>query len=373
MKIGIDARVLDRKVTGTSRYLLNLLSEIPNQDDNNEYYLLSTKKHEVGDNYYKSIITNESRIPFKLYSPYWINKDVPAIAKKYEIDIMLFPNVLVPLVNLGKCKSVSVVHDVIFKIYKEYYPFFYRQYLSFYLPRSIKKSNKIITVSQLSKNDIIKYYGTNPDKIEVVYNTASQSFKPLEINLEEKNRILKKYSISDRFLLYVGVVEKRKNISLLIKIMDELKSTGSNLKLLIIGKPGYKSNILLEEIRNREDLISYSPYVEDNDLMYIYNLAFAFIFPSFYEGFGIPPLEAMQSSTPVLVSNTPAMEEVVGNGGVMHNPNDYNAFVHNIKKLENDERFYLTMKAKALEQSKKFTIKETTKKLIDVLNNCGSL
>ncbi len=369
MKIGIDARVLDRKVTGTSRYLLNLLNEIPEMDSQNQYFLFSTKKHDINKNFYQSIISSESKIPFKIYSPIWINKDIPQLVKKHSIDVMLFPNVLAPIVGLNKCRIVSVVHDVIFKVYKEYYPFFYRQYLASYLPISLKKSDKVITVSELSKNDIMKYYNIPSEKIEVVYNTASNSFYPRNISEPEKSIFLSKYSLPEKYLLYVGVVEKRKNIAALIQIMDELERMGVKQKLVIIGKAGYKSQYLLEEISKRGNTIAYFPYMEDNDLAYIYNLAFAFLFPSFYEGFGIPPLEAMQSATPVLASNAPALVEVVGEGGLIHNSNDYTGFVDDILKLESDKEFYSNMKEKAFEQSKKFNIKETTKKLVNVLNS----
>ncbi len=368
MKIGIDARVLDRKVTGTSRYLLNLLTEIPAQDAHNEYFLFSTRKHEIKNDFYKSIVVSESRIPFKIYSPLWLNRDLPKLVKEFGIDLVFFPNVIVPLVDLGKSKIVSVVHDVIFKVYKEYYPFFYRQYLSFFLPLSLKKSDKVVTVSELSKNDIIKYYNLPSEKIEVVYNTASNRFCPRVLSVTEKNKIFNKYSLPEKFLLYVGVVEKRKNVSGLIKMMDDLEKNGSKLKLVVVGKPGYRSDSILEEINKRYKTIIYFHYLEDDDLAYIYNLAFAFIFPSFYEGFGIPPLEAMQSAIPVLSSNAPALVEVVGEGGLIHDPNDYTGFVNDISKLERDEKFYSLMKSKALEQSKKFSIKETTKKLVGIFN-----
>lgn len=368
MKIGIDARVLDRKVTGTSRYLMNLLSEIPRQDAHNEYFLFSTRKHEINSDFYKSIVVRESKIPFKIYSPIWLNRDLPRLVKKIGIDVVFFPNVIVPFVDLGNCKIISVVHDVIFKVYNEYYPFFYRQYLSLFLPLSLKKSDKVVTVSELSKNDIIKYYGVPSEKIEVVYNTASNNFRPRIVTVTEKKQIVSKYSLPEKFLLYVGVVEKRKNVTGLIKVIDELEKKGSKIKLVVIGKPGFKSESILEEINKRKKTIIYFPYMEDQDLAYIFNLALAFIFPSFYEGFGIPPLEAMQSAIPVLSSSAPALVEVVGDGGLIHEANDYTGFASDILKLEMDENFYLHMKSRALEQSKKFSLKETTQKLVGIFN-----
>lgn len=368
MRIGIDARVLDRPITGTGRYLLNILKELPNHDRENEYYLFSNSNLPIDKTFYKIISHEPFILPLKLFSPIWLNSTLPRLIKENKIELLFEPNVILPLVNLGEVKCISVVHDVIFKVYKEYYPFIYRQYLSLLLPLSLKKSNCIITVSELSKNDIMKYYKIPQEKIQVVYNTTSEQFQPRNFEEPGYSEILDEFSLPKKYLLYVGVVERRKNILGLIKILDLLAKEGSDLQLVIIGKAGYDSETILPEISKRKKTIKYLNFVSDEALAYIYNSAFAFIFPSFYEGFGIPPLEAMQSAIPVLSSNTSALIEVVGEGGMIHNPNDYTGFVNDILKLERDDIFYSIMKKKALEQSKKFNIKETTKKLVAIFN-----
>lgn len=372
MRIGIDARVLDRPITGTGRYLLNILKELPNHDRDNEYFLFCNSILPIDKTFYKIITHKDSKILLKLFSPFWLNISLPRLIEEYKIDLLFEPNSLLPLVNLNGAKCISVVHDVIFKVYKEYYPFFYRQYLSFYLPKSLKKSDKIVTVSELSKNDLIKYYNIPSEKIQVVFNTASEQFKPSNPETRTFIEIQKKYSLPKKYLLYVGVVELRKNILGLIKILDMLEKEKSDLGLVIIGKAGHGSESILPEIAKRNNKITYLNFVSDDALVYIYSSAFAFIFPSFYEGFGIPPLEAMQSAIPVLSSNTSALAEVVGEGGLIHNPNDYTGFVTDILKLETDADFYSTMKSKALIQSKKFNIAETTKKLVSIFNEYNS-
>jgi glycosyltransferase involved in cell wall biosynthesis len=368
MKIGIDARVLDRPITGTGRYLLNILKELPNHDTNNEYFVFSNSELQIDKSFYTIISHKPTALPVKLFSPIWLNSTLPRLLTENKVDLLFEPNVILPLVNLGNVKCISVVHDVIFKIYKEYYPFIYRQYLSLLLPPSLIKSDAVITVSDLSKNDIIKYYQIAERKIHVSHNTALEHFKPRNYECLDSFKTLQKYSLPSKYLLYVGAIERRKNILGLIKILDLLGDKRSDLKLVMVGKTGYDADSIMPEILKRKNSIRYFDFVDDEALPYIYNSAFAFIFPSFYEGFGIPPLEAMQSGVPVLSSNTPALLEVVGEGGLLRNPNDYMGFVNDILALENDSALYSMMKLKALDQSKKFNIKTTTKLIVDVFD-----
>ncbi|MEW6506542.1 MAG: glycosyltransferase family 1 protein [Bacteroidota bacterium] len=368
MKILIDGRVLDRKITGTSRYLLNILKVLPQCDNINNYLLITNSAPDSNRSFYKIINYKSSILPYKLYSPFWLNYNIPSLIKEHRIDILFSPNVLTPINKIKGVKFVSVVHDSIYKIYPEYYPFFYRLYLDFFLPISLNNSDAIVTVSELSKKDITKHFHIHNEKIFVIPNTVSSIFNSERVSEDEKSKLVFKYGLPRKYLLFVGVIEKRKNIFGILKVMDKLKEKGSKLELVLVGKSGYYASMILPEIKKRENFIRYISFIDDIDLASIYKSSFAFIFPSYYEGFGIPPLEAMNCGIPVLSSNTSAMLEVVGNGGILLDPDDHDSFVNEILKLENDEDFYSAMKRNALEQAKKFNLESSTKKLIDIFN-----
>lgn len=368
MRIGIDARVLDRQITGTGRFLINILNELPNQDKDNKYYLFSNLDHGFDANFYTFIQTPSSFLPEKVYSPIYLNFVLPKILKINKIDVLFEPNVLLPIIGIKNIKKISVVHDVILKIYKELYPFSYRAYLSLFLPVSLKKSDMVLTVSECSKMDINRIYNVDYEKIKVIYNTASTIFKPCSINEIQYPECLMKMALPKKYLLYVGVFDKRKNISALFKIMDILKEKGSPLKLVMIGKGGYNFQKVKIEMEKRKDCIQYYDSVDDSVMKYLYNYSFAFVFPSLYEGFGIPPLEAMQSGTPVVSSNSSSLREVIGNGGLLNDPNDYSGFANDILRLESDPIFYSEMKERAVLQAKKFNISTITKELVDLFN-----
>lgn len=361
MRIGIDARVLDRRITGTGRYLLNILKHLPSIDNKNQYFVFCNSDYDFDMNYFSIIRIKKIKIPLKIYSIFWLNIELPKLLKKYKIDILFEPNVLVPFVNLGATKVVSVIHDVIPWIYKEYYPLFYRVYLNLFIKSTINQCDKIITVSNTSKHDICRLFNVDPNKIFVAHNTISDSFIEKYEQTENNNT-------NDKYLLYVGAIEKRKNIGVILDVFDELQKSNINLKLLLVGRRGYGSKEFMKKIQSKSDQIQYIEYADDLLLSKLYKNAFAFIFPTNYEGFGIPPLEAMQYGIPVLVSDVEAMKEVVDEAGLCYSPSDIFSFVEGIKKLYTDKLFYLKMSDKAKQQAKYFSISDTINQIVFVFN-----
>jgi len=367
MNIAIDCRVLEKKITGIGRYLSDLLEGLAKTDFQNEYYLFSQSKIYISNNEFTLIHTGKSFFPSKLSSPFWLNFILPQYLKKYKIDLFFTPNHLIPLkIFIKNIKTVIVIHDLAHKVNKSYHPFFYNIYLNISLGHSIKNCDSVITVSNNSKSDIVKYFNVPLEKINVIYEHIGVQFKPIIINESDKIKLKQKFGIPENFILYVGVIEKRKNIISILKISDILEKRKIPLKVVLIGRPGYGFNKLKKEIILRKEIVKYLSDVEDNDLIKIYNLAKVFIFPSYFEGFGLPPLEAMSVGVPVVVSNSSSLPEVVGENIPTFDPKDYKGFADEIEKLYNDNEYYKKMKEKVLNRAKYFSHNTNILKLLNL-------
>lgn len=371
-KIGIDARVLDRKMTGTGRYLKNLLDGIPKVDFNNKYYVFINDYSLIDLNFYNPVKVKKSLLPDKIDSFYWLNFILPGEVKKLDLDIFFTCNILLPFFNLPKTKKITVVHDVIQKAVGSFYPLSYRLYLNTLLPLTFRSADIVLTASFYSRSDIIKFYDYAQKKIEVLYTSADRKFKPRVLSEDEKMRLKRKYKLPEKFLLYVGVIEKRKNIDGLFEIADNLFNKGFDLPIVLVGRAGFGYSDIGERSKRSGGKIIYIDYIEDDDLPFIYNLASIFLFPSFYEGFGIPPLEAMQSGIPVISSNLTSLPEVLGEAAIKVSPMDINKIVDEIIRLNKNVEYYKSWQNKGLEKAKEYSYIKSAKKLVEIFDKLKS-
>ncbi len=368
MNIGIDARLLERKITGIGRSLELLLKEIPKVDKKNKYYIFTYEPISFESDFYINISTVKNFLPSKIFSPLWSNFFLPIYLKKHNIDILFSINQIVPLIKISSCKYISVVHDVIFKADPNFLPFIYRKYLQFFAFFSIRISDVIITISEYSKKDILKHYKIDENKIKVIYQSANPEFVKENIDVDEKNALKRKLKLKEHIILYVGKIENRKNILGIIKVANELKKNFTDFIFVLVGKVGYGGEKILAQV-NKNENIKHLSNVDDKLLKKLYNISDVFIFPSLYEGFGYPPLEAMQCALPVISSNNTSLIEVVGEGGILHDPMDYKAMSRSIVKIISDKTFCSQIKKKSLIQANKFSLNKTAKEIVSVFNS----
>ena len=330
MRIGIDARVLERRMTGIGRYLSGILTGIKKYDSENEYYLFTYNKLSNVDEFFNVISTTNKTDVNKFYSPFWLRFVLPQKLIENNIELFFSPNNFLPSLD-SKIKSIATIHDTVHKVNKDFHPLSYRVYKDWILPKTIKRSNSIITVSENSKQDIIKYYKVEPDKVTAIHQYIDDKFNDSINNESRLSEVKTKYKLFNSPILYMGAIENRKNIYGILKIADILKDKIKN-EVVLVGKKGYGFENIIDEILKRDN-VRYIEYVEEFDIEYVYKCASLFLFPSFYEGFGLPPLEAMKSGIPALASNNSSLVEVIGDGGLLYQPNDHAGFANGIVRL----------------------------------------
>lgn len=316
MKIAIDVREADGEKTGKGFFAFGLVKELLAQDRKNAYILYTDKPtipFETHDNV--KVVFNEKK-GFRWH--YDVLKDL----KMARPDIYLAPtSFIVPAFAPRWLKVFVVVHDLVAFMFPKQHAKKAVIIERITLRRALKKASKVFVVSENTQNDLLRLFKF-PKSLTVEVPCAPHEIYRQEVDAKVSAKVRKAYNLPEKFILGVGTLEPRKNFSTLIKSFVTVKRKFPEYKLVIVGKQGWKFQELqrtVKEFQLSEDVI-FTGYMKDEDLHHTYNLAEVFVFPSLYEGFGIPPLEAMASGCPVVASNTSSLPEVVGEAGLLIEP-----------------------------------------------------
>jgi glycosyltransferase involved in cell wall biosynthesis len=366
MKICIDAYSLVPPRTGVGNYVYYLLKYLFKIDKKNQYVLLSPRKFDINfDGYGTEFIKDFLSLPPKTAPVLWYNFLLPIKFKKYKCDLLFSPGFFSPIIL--NIPSISVIHDLTPLLYPEFHTFTNHVMFKFYLPSSLKKNKKVITVSNATKRDLINIFKIPEEKIVTIYPAVDREiFRPIS-NSDALNRVKEKYILPDKFILFVSTLEPRKNLPTLLKAFYNLKRKKSiPHKLVCVGKKGWFYEKIFETVKNLnlEDNVIFTGYVPDEDLVAIYNLAEVLVYPSFYEGFGLPILEAMSCGCPVIASNTSSMPEVVGDAGILIDPYSVEEVENAIQKVIEDETLSNKLRKKSIKRSQYFSWKKTASEVL---------
>jgi glycosyltransferase involved in cell wall biosynthesis len=380
MNIGIDARTLTGNRSGVGNYLLNII-EAGAFDDHVVYAYYDTPEETLPDidapeetDFRWRLIESPdlvNRISGPAQPIWWINITLHRELKRDGMDAFFGPNFVQPV--LFDKPSVIIVHDVIHRTLPEVHTKTYRLYLRTFLAASVRQADRVLTVSEHSKNDFLQYHPLSTDRVRVAYGAADGVYRPRDLASETRERLCQTFGIPDQFILYVGNIEPRKNLVAVIEAMHRF-SDEERPALVVVGKEHLAYGALermLEQCPFR-DQIHFTGYVPDDDLPLLYNMSSLFVYPSLYEGFGLPVLEAMQSGTPVITSDRTSIPEVVDNAGVTLDPNDRDAIANAIQRLWTNEEVREEYRERGLRQAENFSwnrtatkISETIEQLID--------
>ncbi len=271
-------------------------------------------------------------------------------------DITMFFNYLIPPGVRGK--KIAIIYDMTYKTYPETVRNRTRHLLNLALEKSCQRADHIITISEFSKKEIMKYLGIPKDKITVMPCGVDFSIYHPNYSVDEVNKVVEKYNIDSPYILYLGTLEPRKNIERLIQAYGKLSEEKKNLpKLVLAGRKGWMYESIFKTVKtlNLEEKIIFTGYVDEKDAPILMKGAEIFLFPSIYEGFGMPPLEAMACGTPVLVSNVSSLPEVVGDAGIQVNPFSIESIKNGMEYLINNKEKRLELSLRGIQKSKAFT------------------
>ena len=371
MKIGVDIRTLSYRKGGISQYTYNLVKNIIRLDEKNEYFLFNYNKSQYEwDNFSENVNEVILRLPQRHnLVKVWENLLVPITTKKRGIDLWFSPDFTIP--RCLNVPSVITIFDLIFKKYHDTKDNKQLQKLDKKVRFSIKHASKIIVISKFTLKEVQAEYEIESDKIYLTHLAADERFHKIH-DLSILKKVLNRYGIHFKYILFVGEISERKNITRLIHAYNLLKMEGKTRgrKLLLVGKRTTDTNNILIEVNRLKlrEYVLFTGYVPDEDLPFIYNGADMFVFPSLYEGFGIPPLEAMQCKIPVIASRLTSIPEIVGDGALLFDPCNIEDIADKTDLILNKKINIDELLGKASVQADKFSWEKTAKQTIAILN-----
>jgi glycosyltransferase involved in cell wall biosynthesis len=369
VRIGIDARKLHDFGIGT--YIRNLLRQLARLDRNTEFVVLCRAEDRatltsLGENFRAVVETSGN---------YSVAEQlrIPLALRREGVTLFHAPHYVLP--PLVRCRSVVTIHDCIHLMFPQYLPNrFALGYARASIDLATRRATRVLTVSESSKRDILRFVDTPADKIDVIYNAYDERFG-VEPREEDVVRVRERYQLHDEFVLYAGNVKPHKNLQRLIDAFDLVRRRGlARLKLVLIGDEISKYAALRRAVHQHQlhKYVRFLGYLPEETLAVMYRLAAVFVFPSLYEGFGLPPLEAMASGTPVVTSNVSSLPEVAGDAAVLVDPYDPHAIADGIERLLTDETLRRDLRAKGVARARQFSWEQSVRRVREIYDEVSN-
>lgn len=373
MRIAVDVRDLKIATTGSKTFLEELCTVFPAVTTEDEFILLSPKfMPPKGDTPLHKALNH-------LYFYWWKEVSLPWLAWRENCQIIFCTDYVVPL--LSSCPTVPVFYDASFWELPENYNRSWRFLLDLLALPAARKSPIVVTISETSCQSLAKYVRIPLEKLVIVHMAPKKLARTI-LPLEERQKILIRYglSTSTKFILHVGVIDKRKNLPRLVEAFSlAIPHLGEDYRLVLVGKPSskknsddYKNVLDMVSDRNLEDKVIFTNYVPDEDLPAFYQSARLFAFPSLYEGFGIPALEAFANGLPVIATDATSVPEVVGDAAILFNPYESEEIAEAIIKVASNGPLHVELVRKGYEQLQKFSWEKTARQLVDAFRNVNN-
>lgn len=365
MRIGINARnILPNKLEGFGHYSLEITKRICETHPEHDFVLFFDReidpKLSFGNNVKTVVLFPPTRHP--LLWVLWFEISLPIALKKHKVDLFWSPDGFCSLIS--KTPQIITIHDINFEHFPKDMPFLVNKYFRFFFPKFARKAKKILTVSNYSKKDICNTYKINESKIEVIYNAPNEIYKPLDES--SKISIKNKFSFGFDYFLFVGSLHPRKNVQRLIDAFTLAKPELSDLKLLIVGSAMWKDKFLTIPKSIEKDVI-FLGHLSLNDLSRVTASALALTYVPYFEGFGIPLVEAMKTGTPILAANATSLPEVALESAIYCDPFEVNSISNGMKLIFKDKDLRSRLAKNGLERSNSFNWDESAMQVWSII------
>lgn len=365
MRIAVNTRLLlAGKMDGIGWFTAETVRRIVVAHPEHEFYFLFDRKPDAqfcfAPNVHPITLCPQARHPVLWYIFFEVS--VRHALKKYKIDLFLSPE---GYMSLGtKVPTLMVIHDINFEHSKDYLKSSHQKYMTYFTPQFARYCSRIATVSEFSKQDIVATYHIEPEKIDVVYDGAHEGYHPFDAAQQQVTR--NEYTGGKRYFIFISTIIKRKNLATLLTAFDKFKqSDREDMKLVVVGHRVWWQDELkhaYDTMQHKEDVL-FVGRAEPEVLSKLLASATALVYPSLFEGFGIPILEAFHAETPVITSNCTSMPEVAGDAAILIEPTDVEALCGALSKVASDPELCADLIARGREQRKKFSWDITAEKL----------
>lgn len=365
LRVAVDYRPVEQHRSGIARYVSELLQRI-GQNSEIDIHLLSSDLlrpvRRAGPETQFDEPDQHFPVPFPFKKVVRYCYTEPRFSRAVEnMDIVWGTNFTLPKIGRSRCRRVMTVHDMAWVRYPETIQAPMLRILSG-LSEHVFSADRVLVVSEATKQDLMRHCQVDANKVRVIYNGVSQRFRPVSELLDV---VRGRYHLPKKFMLFVGTVEPRKNLT---RLVEAFNRAGSKVEqsLVVVGAKGWKTSPLCEEINRSpvRDRIHLAGFVADDDLPAVYNLADALIYPSLYEGFGIPVIEAMACGTPVVTSDVSALPEVAGDAALLIDPLNTSQLADAMERIVHDQPLRASLRAKGIERAKKFSWDESASQVV---------
>lgn len=358
MKVAIDARMIrSGSMHGIARYVYELLKCLSEGYCDSRFFVLinegSPLLQEKWPSHIKMVVLSASWISFKE------QLEIPSVLKRVGADLFHAPSFVAPI--LPPCKMIMTIHDLNHLVLPQFYTLLHQLYYKLIVRNSIKRSEYILTVSNFSKNEIVKTMGLPAEKIFVTYNGVSSFYRPVK-DCEYLQYVREIYGLPENYILCISNNKPHKNVHQLVRAYSYSEITTP----LVLACSFDKSLLEIAEKYGKKHLIYFTKFIEEAHLPAFYSMTDLFVYPSTYEGFGLPPLEALACGAPVVVSKTSSLPEVVGEKAIFMNPYDYKEIAKALERGIFDLELRSRLKLSGMQHANKYSWIEMTKQTMEV-------